>query len=180
MSSSKYLQTLSTGKTLFNMSFNTTGSHIHTDIGTIRALSTLNMIPTATGHQNPQYQGGALSSDGAWITYNSENLMWPPSEYRPSCSAVSGNMIGFVGGPGKYRHATLSSINLKNLERYRRKSLFYYFITFLYYIGEAGSKHAYIVRQFATAKVSRIRLQADKCLDCVSREDGRPASATPL
>ncbi|KAF2262809.1 WD40 repeat-like protein [Lojkania enalia] len=29
------------------------------------------------------YQGLGLSSDRTWITYNSENLLWLPSEYRP-------------------------------------------------------------------------------------------------
>ena len=62
--------------------------------------------PTCTGHISTEfcyrlYQGGALSSDGAWITYNSENVVWLPSEYRPSCSAVSGKTIGVGVGPGK-------------------------------------------------------------------------------
>jgi hypothetical protein len=41
----------------------------------------------------PRYQGLALSADTVWITHNSENLVRLPSEYRPSCSAVSGNTI---------------------------------------------------------------------------------------
>ncbi|KAF2254521.1 hypothetical protein BU26DRAFT_447355, partial [Trematosphaeria pertusa] len=51
--------------------------------------------------QKPLYQGGAVSSDGVWITYNTENLLWLPQEYRPSCSAVSGEMIGIGVGSGK-------------------------------------------------------------------------------
>jgi hypothetical protein len=35
------------------------------------------------------------------MTYNSENLVWLPSEYRPSCSAVSGKTIGIGVGSGK-------------------------------------------------------------------------------
>jgi hypothetical protein len=49
----------------------------------------------------PQFQGLALSLDGAWITYNSENLVWLPSEYRPPYSAVLGRTIGIGVGSGK-------------------------------------------------------------------------------
>ncbi|KAF2277292.1 WD40 repeat-like protein [Westerdykella ornata] len=42
-----------------------------------------------------------LSPDRAWITYNSENVLWLPSEYRPSCSALSGKTIGVGVGSGK-------------------------------------------------------------------------------
>jgi WD40 repeat protein len=102
-SSGKCLQTLDVGKILYNISFDTTGSCLHTNIGTIAvdASSASNTTPSVTDPQKPRYQGGALSSDGAWITYNSENLVWLPSEYRPSCSAVSGKTIGIGVESGK-------------------------------------------------------------------------------
>ena len=103
VSSGESLKTLSVGKALYNISVDTTDLYLHTEIGTIatNASSALNIIPSVTDPQNPQYQDGALSSDGAWITYNSENLVWLPSEYRPSCSAVSGKTIGIGVGSGK-------------------------------------------------------------------------------
>jgi len=99
-SSGECLQTLEVGTVLWKISFNNTGSCLHTDIGTItvNASSASNMAPSVTG---PRYQGGGLSSDRAWITYNSENLVWLPPEYRPSCSAVSGKTIGIGVGSGK-------------------------------------------------------------------------------
>jgi WD40 repeat protein len=97
-SSGECLQTLSIGKTLFDISFDTTGSYVHTEIGTIAlgapSSSLSNMTPSVVDAPSPRYQGWALSSDGEWITYNSENRLWLPSEYRPSCSAVSGKTIG--------------------------------------------------------------------------------------
>jgi WD40 repeat protein len=90
VSSGECLQTLDIGKALFNISIDITGSYLHTEIGTI-----------VINPQNPRYQGGALSSDGAWITYNSENVVWLPSEYQPSRSAVSGKIIGIGVGSGK-------------------------------------------------------------------------------
>ena len=46
-------------------------------------------------------QGLALSSDRIWITYNSENLLWLPSEYRQSCWTVFEKMIGIGTGNGR-------------------------------------------------------------------------------
>ncbi|KAF1952414.1 hypothetical protein CC80DRAFT_179990, partial [Byssothecium circinans] len=104
-SSGECLQTFSVGKPLFNTSFDATGSYLHTEVGTIdiRVLSVSNMTPSVTDPQNPRYQGVGLAPSGAWITYNSENLVWLPSEYRPLCSAVSGKMIGIGVGSGKVR-----------------------------------------------------------------------------
>ncbi|OCL00978.1 uncharacterized protein K441DRAFT_485688, partial [Cenococcum geophilum 1.58] len=102
-SSGECLQTVSINKVLFRISFDTTSSCLHTEIGTIAIdpLSALNITSSITDLQDSQYQGRALSPDGAWITYNSENLVWLPSEYRPSCSAVSGKTIGVGVGSGK-------------------------------------------------------------------------------
>ena len=96
-SSGACLQTLDIGKVLNNLSFDTTGSYIHTEIGTISMSATPNVIEP----QYPRYQGLALSSDQVWITHNSKNLVLIPSEFRPSCSAVLGNIIGIGVGSGR-------------------------------------------------------------------------------
>jgi WD40 repeat protein len=96
ISCGKCLQAPSIGKALSNISIDTTGLYLYTEIGTIaiNALAALNMIRSVTDPKTPQYQGWALSSDKVWITYNSESLIWLPSEYRPLCSAVLGSTIG--------------------------------------------------------------------------------------
>jgi WD40 repeat protein len=101
--SGECLQTLGIGRRLSNISFDTTGSYLRTEIGTIDidASSASNMTPNVADPQNPRYKGWALSSDGVWITYNSTNRIWLPSEYRPSCSAVLGMKIGIGVGSGK-------------------------------------------------------------------------------
>ncbi|KAH7066697.1 hypothetical protein BKA63DRAFT_126038 [Paraphoma chrysanthemicola] len=93
------LQTLGTGKSLSSISFDSTGSCLYTDLGPI----VIGASPTssATEQQRSQYQGGAVSPDGAWITYDSEKLLWLSSEYRPSCSAVSRKTIGIGVGSGR-------------------------------------------------------------------------------
>jgi WD40 repeat protein len=88
---------------VFNISFDSTGSYLQTETGTIAidGSSASNITPSVTDPQKPRYQGGGLSLDGVWITYNSENVVWLPSEYRPSCSAISGKTIGVGVGSGK-------------------------------------------------------------------------------
>ena len=103
-SSGECLQTPEVGKTLYRISFDISDSYLHTEIGTINissALSHSRPHPPNPKPQSPQYRGLALSSDGVWITYNSENLVWLPSEYRPSHSAVSEKMIGIAVGSGR-------------------------------------------------------------------------------
>ncbi|KAK3935016.1 hypothetical protein QBC46DRAFT_225081, partial [Diplogelasinospora grovesii] len=92
-------QTLDIGRTLLTISFNPAGSHLHTEIGTIDLdmPSTLYTAPSATT-QKPLGQGYGISSDGTWITWCSENLLWLPSEYRPSCSAVVASAVA-IGCP---------------------------------------------------------------------------------
>jgi WD40 repeat protein len=103
VSSGTCLQTLEVGKTFFDISFDATGLYLRTEIGTIDInLSSTSYATLIVAKPNgPQYQGMGLSRDGAWITYDSENLVWLPSEYRPSCSAISRNAIGVGVGSGK-------------------------------------------------------------------------------
>ncbi|KAI9778784.1 MAG: hypothetical protein M1839_007874 [Geoglossum umbratile] len=100
-SSGECLQTLSIGMALFNISIDTTGLYLQTEIGTIAIDVSTTSTPSVTDPQSSQHKGWGLSSDRAWITYDLENLVWLPSEYRPSCSAVSGNTIGIGVGSGR-------------------------------------------------------------------------------
>ena len=117
LGSSKFLQTFIIGKRLQNISFDATDLCLHTDIGTIDidALSASNITPDVTVPQNPRYRGWPLSSDKAWITYNSENRMQLPSEYRLLRSAVSGRTIGISCGSGRIQ---TYNFKLTTLEAY--------------------------------------------------------------
>ena len=103
VSSGACLQTLVIEKAVYNILFDATGSRLHTEIGTIsiNVSSALDTTPTVMKPQDPRYQGLGLSSDNAWIRYNSENVVWLPSEYRALCSAVSAETVGIGVGSGK-------------------------------------------------------------------------------
>jgi WD40 repeat protein len=102
-SSGACLQTLAIEKTLYIISFDKAGSYLHTEIGTIaiNVPSASNTTPNITKPQDAQFQGLSLDSDKAWIKYNSEKVLWLPSEYRPSCSAVAAETLGIGVGSGK-------------------------------------------------------------------------------
>lgn len=74
------------GTSTRGLSFDSFSQFIQTDIGAIPLNLTSNMDMTAGAsrerHNCIRY-GFGLSLDGVWITWNSENLLWLPAEYRP-------------------------------------------------------------------------------------------------
>ncbi|KAJ4293221.1 hypothetical protein N0V90_008503 [Kalmusia sp. IMI 367209] len=105
VSGGKCLQTFYVDTDLVNISFDTDGSCLHTDIGSIAINATvispaLMEVKDDTVFEQVQFQDIVLSPSRAWITYNSRNIMWLPLDYRPRRSAVSGMWIavGTVSG----------------------------------------------------------------------------------
>jgi hypothetical protein len=96
-------QTLNVGTTLDRIAFDEFDSFLKTNTGVIEITVPpgYNLPPSVAEPPSPQDRSLALSADGIWITYDSHGLVWLPSEYRPSCSAVSGDRIGFGVGSGK-------------------------------------------------------------------------------
>ncbi|KAF1965734.1 hypothetical protein BU23DRAFT_545623, partial [Bimuria novae-zelandiae CBS 107.79] len=56
---------------------------------------------SSTVNYDAVHQGTALSSDSTWISNNTQNLVWLPTEYRPTCSTISGTCVGLGTGSGK-------------------------------------------------------------------------------
>jgi WD40 repeat protein len=102
-SSGECLRTLEVDIMLSNISFDATGLYLLTDFDTIAISSSSpsNMTSDITEPQGLTYQGAGLGSNGTWITCGSKNVVWLPSEYRPSCSAVSAQMVGIGVESGK-------------------------------------------------------------------------------
>ena len=111
-SSGKHLQTVQVDRPLYDLSFDSTGHCLHTEIGAIVVgdPTTPNWTTAVTEPPPPQHQCTALGSDDRWITYDSKRVLWLPSEYRPSSSAVSGRIIGIGVGSGK---VWICSVNLQ-------------------------------------------------------------------
>ena len=102
-SSGRCLQTVRIGMNLSNISFDATGLHLRTEIGSLNIgdLPYLYTTEISPELQEPQFRGAGMSPDGMWITYDSANVVWLPSEYRPSCSSAATNTVGVGVGSGR-------------------------------------------------------------------------------
>jgi WD40 repeat protein len=96
-----------------NLSFDATGSSLHTDIGIVALRDSLTPAPTTSKEllpsesqslpatqqsQPPEHLGYRISSDRSWITRCSQNWLWLPPMYRPRCSAVGQSGLVLVLG----------------------------------------------------------------------------------
>ncbi|OAL42607.1 HET-domain-containing protein [Pyrenochaeta sp. DS3sAY3a] len=100
-SSGVCLHTLSIGKTVLQLSFDSTGTSLYTEIGTIIVQNSQVGISDVAEPKRPLYVGIGVSSDSIWIQHGGNNMLWVPSEYRPSCSVVCGNTVGIGVGSGR-------------------------------------------------------------------------------
>ena len=69
---------------------------LRTTLGTFDLRTVAN--PTVSSSASPDSVsivpvGYGLDSTRTWITYQGENLVWLPLEYRPSCADYSGNVV---------------------------------------------------------------------------------------
>jgi WD40 repeat protein len=100
-SSGACLSTINVGTSLWYLSFDSTGTFIYTERGTI-TISTSHIIDYVDVTASKlQCQGAGLSPDSIWVMRSGSNILWIPSNYRPSCLAVSGTYVGMGVGSGK-------------------------------------------------------------------------------
>lgn len=107
------LQTLDIASAVSNIFFNANGSSLHSDIGIVALRGSPTPAPTTSTEifpsesqslpatqqsQTPEYQGYGISSDGTWIPWRSQNWLWLPPMYRPTCSAVGQSGLALVLG----------------------------------------------------------------------------------
>jgi WD40 repeat protein len=91
------LEELYIGRTVYNVAFDTTASY-NTGTTSWVISSDSNTVLAATALEEPRHHGYGLNANGAWITWNGQNVLWLPSEYRPSCSAIASSTI-VIGCP---------------------------------------------------------------------------------
>jgi WD40 repeat protein len=107
------LQTLKGHDDSVDLSFDDTGSYLHTNSGLVPlhksptptpttstdvAASASQSLSATVKSQTLQYQGYGISSDRFWITRRSQNWLWLPPTYRPTCSAVGQSGLALVLG----------------------------------------------------------------------------------
>lgn len=88
-SNAQCLRTLNVGGVAFLKSFDSTYSYLETDSGTLHLSFVSDTGRTTTNPEIPQLRGFGVSSDRAWITWNSKNLLRLPPDCRQSKCAVA-------------------------------------------------------------------------------------------
>jgi hypothetical protein len=84
--------------------FDGNGKHLLTDAGTITIRgSTDEHSSTLLEHSTVGLwrSGVGISPDRCWVTWNGENMLWLPADFRPSCSALLGNTVVVGSGLGR-------------------------------------------------------------------------------
>jgi hypothetical protein len=102
-SSGRCVQTLETGRALYDISLDANSRVLRTEIGPLHfnVLSGSELAAVTPGAVKAHDQALGLSDDNRWITVASEKVVWLPSEYRLSYSVVSGQVMGVCVGSGR-------------------------------------------------------------------------------
>ena len=104
-------QTLDIGAVASGLSFDCTGDYLHTALGTIEIRMRTTLQSSGMIATEPKYIGWGLSSDTKWVTFNSENWLWLPSDYRPISSVVSGHSIAVGDASGRVLVLKFDGVN---------------------------------------------------------------------
>ncbi|KAJ6008434.1 hypothetical protein N7540_012410 [Penicillium herquei] len=88
VSSCQCLHTLHAEAVVSVKSFNSTNFYLGTDSGIIDLSFISDIGPTNADLKLPRFEGYSINRD-RHITWNSENLLWLPHEYRPTSFAIS-------------------------------------------------------------------------------------------
>lgn len=98
------MQVIYIGAYFYSLSFESGNNHLFTDIGVLALHNTIpkpSLSPNTQPHPvtDPEIRAG-ISRDLCWITWNHQNLLWLPIEFRPLCSSVRGPTlaIGCISG----------------------------------------------------------------------------------
>lgn len=92
-----------------------TSSYLFTEIGTLAIDSLRTFNETAVAEpERAIYVGVGFSTDNAWIQYHGKNILWVPSEYRPSRSTVCGMRVGIGVGSGRVWLCCISAADACN------------------------------------------------------------------
>jgi WD40 repeat protein len=82
------LQTLEVDLALRTLSFSDDGTSLRTDRG---LLLTINLLPGAGASLQNLSRGVFVKEQ--WVARETENILWIPPEYRPTCTAVHGKVV---------------------------------------------------------------------------------------
>lgn len=75
-----------------------------------------------------------MSLNDKWITWNLENVVWLPSKYQPSYSAIVFSRVGRTVGIGvESRKVWMCTLNVTVLDIGRNVSIKYFYFNIIFY-----------------------------------------------
>ncbi|RYP25336.1 hypothetical protein DL767_008431 [Monosporascus sp. MG133] len=96
------------GGLVASVAFSPDGNYLITDTGTIPLPASLKNHLLLTVLQQSPNEYFNLGVKNEWITYNDQNLLWLPPDYRPGCSAVTARAIAVGCRSGRIWMSTFS------------------------------------------------------------------------
>ncbi|KAF5851015.1 hypothetical protein GGP41_010749 [Bipolaris sorokiniana] len=79
-----------------SVAFSNDGAHIETNQGSIPLPS-----PALSKKISQRHPSGHIFVKDRWLAVNSEDMLWLPPNYFPSCTTVQGNLVAFGFGSGR-------------------------------------------------------------------------------
>jgi WD40 repeat protein len=90
------LQTLEVDAVVLTLSFSDDGTFVQTDRGPLHTA----FLSDGAVVSRPNLPHSVFVKE-QWVSLDMENLLWLPSDHRPSCVAVHGSIVGFGYGSGR-------------------------------------------------------------------------------
>lgn len=94
--SDRLQETLSAEEVITELEFSQDGLYPITESGILDIQSAKGKRASGSIHKNP-----AISIEDDWIYVSGKNVLWLHPDFRPSCSAIHGNLIALGSGPGR-------------------------------------------------------------------------------
>lgn len=92
-----FVQTWNFDEPVYTLEFFHDGSYLHTNLGTIQVQYRCDIPKSRSPHN-----GLHIPIEGdPWIKLNSENVLWLPIQYRPSCLQIKGNIVALGQALGR-------------------------------------------------------------------------------
>ncbi|KAJ5389771.1 uncharacterized protein N7496_000839 [Penicillium cataractarum] len=90
-------ETLKTNGIVNKLDFSQEGSYLITNLGTLDIQSGHENFASTSTHKNP----AIFIEQGRWINMNGKSVLWLPPDFRPSCSAINGDLLALGHASGR-------------------------------------------------------------------------------
>jgi WD40 repeat protein len=106
-------QTIVVNEVTYSLVFSNDGLRLTTDTSSIN-LGSIDLGPPSSGSIQVEPSSFSIDKVKSWIMWKEHNILWLPSEYRPSCQAVQNGVVVIGDYSGR---VTIIRFNVEELRR---------------------------------------------------------------